>query len=122
MAGEVVHVEIPAGDTGRARQFWSSLFGWQWQTIEGPQEYHMTSISDQTGGAIFPADGQAQGPRPYFAVDDINAGAAKVKELGGQADDPLPVPGMGWFATCKDTEGNNFGLWQTDESAPEPSM
>lgn len=29
----------------------------------------------------------------------------------------MPVPGMGWFATCKDTEGNDFGLWQTDASA-----
>jgi predicted enzyme related to lactoylglutathione lyase len=24
---------------------------------------------------------------------------------------------MGWFATCTDNEGNNFGLWQTDPSA-----
>jgi hypothetical protein len=121
MAGEVVHVEIPAGDTGRSREFWGSLFGWQWQTFEGPQEYHMTQISDQTGGAVFPADGDARGMRPYFAVEDVNAGAARVRELGGHADDPQPVPGMGWFATCKDTEGNPFGLWQSDPSAAPPS-
>jgi predicted enzyme related to lactoylglutathione lyase len=29
----------------------------------------------------------------------------------------MPVPSMGWFATCKDTEGNDFGLWQHDPSA-----
>jgi predicted enzyme related to lactoylglutathione lyase len=23
--------------------------------------------------------------------------------------------------TCTDPHGNEFGLWQTDESAPEPS-
>jgi predicted enzyme related to lactoylglutathione lyase len=40
-----------------------------------------------------------------------------VKELGGQADDPQPVPNMGWFSTCKDPQGNEFGLWQTDSSA-----
>ena len=27
---------------------------------------------------------------------------------------------MGWFATCKDTEGNTFGLWQNDPSATAP--
>ncbi|HZD68886.1 MAG TPA: hypothetical protein VFA45_08205, partial [Actinomycetes bacterium] len=54
-------------------------------------------------------------------VNDINAGAARVKELGGEADEPRPVPGMGWFAICRDTQGNEFGLWQNDPSArPRP--
>jgi predicted enzyme related to lactoylglutathione lyase len=29
----------------------------------------------------------------------------------------MPVPQMGWFATCTDPHGNEFGLWQTDSSA-----
>ena len=118
MAGAPVHVELPAGDTSRAKEFYGKLFGWQWQSMEGPQEYHMTQFSETSGGAVFPAE--ERGARIYFDVDDINAGAAKVKELGGQADDPQPVPGMGWFATAKDTEGNKIGLWQTDPSAPNP--
>jgi predicted enzyme related to lactoylglutathione lyase len=40
-----------------------------------------------------------------------------VRELGGEADDKAPVPGHGWFAACKDSEGNVFHLWQQDESA-----
>ena len=44
-----------------------------------------------------------------------------MKELGGDANDPRPVPGRGWFSTCKDPYGNDFGLWQNDPSAPEPS-
>jgi uncharacterized protein len=119
MAGKPVHVEIPAGDTSRAKDFYSGLFGWQWQSMEGPQEYHMTQLSEDSGGAIFPAE--ERDARIYFDVDDINAGAAKVKELGGQADVPAPVPGMGWFVTAKDTEGNKIGLWQTDPSAPNPA-
>ena len=62
-----------------------------------------------------------QGARAYFDVDDINAGAARVKELGGEADEPMPVPGMGWFSTCTDPHGNEFGLWQHDPSAPAPA-
>jgi uncharacterized protein len=56
----------------------------------------------------------------YFDVDDIKVGAARLQELGGKADEPQPVPGMGWFVTGADTEGNPIGLWQTDPSAPAP--
>ena len=114
MAGQMVHLEIPAGDTAKAREFWGGLFGWEFQAFEGsPTEYHMTRFSETTGGAIMERDDSAQGPRVYFDVDDINAGASRVKELGGEASDAMPVPSMGWFATCKDTDGNDFGLWQT---------
>src|ERR687898_921128 len=106
MAGQMVHLEIPAGDTARAREFWGSLFGWEWQAFEGLSEYHMTRFSETTGGAIMAAEGSERSPRVYFDVDDINAGVARVKELGGETSEGMPVPGMGWFATCSDTEGN----------------
>ena len=118
MAGQMVHVEIPAGDTGKAREFWGGLFGWEFQAYEGsPTEYHMARFSDSQGGAITEADGAKRGARVYFDVDDINAGVSRVKELGGETSDAMPVPGMGWFATCTDTEGNDFGIWQNDPSA-----
>jgi hypothetical protein len=118
----MVHLEIPAGDTAKAREFWGGLFGWQWQTMEGsPTEYHMTQFSENTGGAIYAPDPpEKRGPRVYFDVDDINAANSQVGELGGKAGDALPVPGMGWFSVCTDTEGNEFGLWQTDPNAPAP--
>jgi predicted enzyme related to lactoylglutathione lyase len=122
MPGQMVHVEIPAGDTQKARDFWGSLFGWQWQAFEGPTEYHMTRFSETTGGAIYQPDpANKRGPRVYFDVDDINAATARVAELGGEAGEAQPVPGMGWFSINKDTEGNEFGLWQNDENAAPPS-
>jgi uncharacterized protein len=122
MPGQMVHVEIPAGDTSKAREFWSGLFGWQWQEVPGPSEYHMTRFSETSGGAVYAPDpANKRGARVYFDVDDINAATAKVGELGGEAGETMPVPGMGWFSINKDTEGNEFGLWQNDESAPEPT-
>jgi predicted enzyme related to lactoylglutathione lyase len=118
MAGQMVHVEIPAGDTQKARDFWGGLFGWQFQAFEGsPSEYHMTQFSDTQGGAIMGAEGDKRGPRVYFDVDDINASTARVSELGGQGGQAMPVPTMGWFSVCSDSEGNEFGLWQTDPNA-----
>ena len=117
MPGQIVHIEIPADDTEQGRAFWGSLFGWQFESYPGPSEYHMTRLGEQQGGAITNMEPGKRGVRVYFDVDDINAGAARVKELGGEADDPMPVPGMGWFVTCRDPQGNEFGLWQGDESA-----
>ena len=121
MPGEIVHIEIPADDTGASREFWGGLFGWTFESFPGPSEYHMTRISDRTGGAITNMEPGKKGTRAYFSVDDINAGAARVTELGGTASDAMPVPQMGWFATCTDPQGNEFGLWQTDSSAPMPT-
>jgi predicted enzyme related to lactoylglutathione lyase len=121
MPGQIVHIEIPADDTGAGRAFWGSLFGWEFEAFPGPFEYHTTRISDQTGAAITNMEPGKRGTRSYFDVEDVNAGAARVRELGGEADDPAPVPGMGWFVTCRDPQGNEFGLWQNDSSAPNPA-
>jgi uncharacterized protein len=121
MPGQPVHFEIPADDVGKGREFWGSLFDWKFEAFPGPFEYHTTRIGDQAGVAITNMEPGKRGIRPYFDVDDINAGAARVKELGGEANDPGPVPGMGWFVTCRDPQGNEFGLWQTDPSAPQPA-
>jgi uncharacterized protein len=116
---KIVHFEIPADDTTRAKEFWGSLFGVEWKTYEGPIEYHMFQNDDQTGGGLYPRQAGEQGLITYFAVDDIDAARAKVQELGGTTEDKAPVPGMGWYARAVDTEGNAFSLWQTDETAPE---
>jgi predicted enzyme related to lactoylglutathione lyase len=81
----------------------------------------MTQIGEETGGAITNMEPGKRGTRAYFSVDDINAGAARVNELGGKASDAMPVPEMGWFVTCTDPHGNEFGLWQTDPSAQMPA-
>jgi predicted enzyme related to lactoylglutathione lyase len=118
MAGEIVHYELQAADADRAQAFWGGLFGWQFQGSGTPDmDYRMAQISDTAGVAIYPAE-QPQGhPNVYHGVDDIDASTAKVRELGGEAADKMPVPGHGWFAACKDTEGNAFHLWQQDSSA-----
>ncbi len=118
MAGQMVHIEIPAADTAKGKAFWGGLFGWEFGEYGEGSDYHMARIDERSGAAVT-GDAGRSGARTYFDVDDINAGAARVKELGGQADEPMPVPSMGWFVTCRDPHGNDFGLWQTDPSAPE---
>ena len=115
MAGKLVHFELPAGDSARARAFWSGLFGWSFSDPGMPGvEYWMVRTGDDQGGAVYPAD--TRGVIVYFDTDDIEASLAKVREHGGTAEDKQPIPGVGWFARCTDTEGNDFSLFQSDGS------
>lgn len=37
MPGQIVHIEIPADDTQKGREFWGSLPGWQFEVPRGPR-------------------------------------------------------------------------------------
>jgi predicted enzyme related to lactoylglutathione lyase len=71
MAGQMVHIEIPADDTAASREFWGSLFGWEFNAFPGPSEYHMTRLGEQQGGAITNMEPGKRGTRVYFDVEDI---------------------------------------------------
>jgi predicted enzyme related to lactoylglutathione lyase len=117
MAGEIVHIEFPSADADRAQRFWSGLFGWQFGGAMEGVDYRMARTGDASGAAVFPAEERSGHPNFYFDTPDIDASSAKVRELGGEAGAKSPVPGHGWFAACKDSEGNAFHLWQGDPSA-----
>ena len=117
MSGEIVHIEFPAEDPDRAQGFWQGIFGWQFQDSGMPGMDYRMAPAGAGGVAVFASDERSGHPNFYFSTDDINGSIAKVRELGGQADDREPVPGHGWFARCSDSEGNAFHLWQADESA-----
>ena len=120
MAGKLVHYELPASDTGRAKEFYVGLFGWVFNDSGMPGiDYQL--IDGDPGGALYRSDDAGSGPRVYFDTEDIDASVAKVRELGGEADDKAPIPGIGWSAGCKDLDGNQFSLFQSDESAPAPN-
>jgi len=116
MAGEIVHYEIAASDVDRAQGFWNGLFGWEFGDSAMPDmEYSMVRTGEDQGGAVMSSEGPF-GIVVYFDTDDIDASIAKVREHGGKAEDKMPIPHVGWFAHCSDTEGNDFSLFQSDES------
>jgi uncharacterized protein len=116
VAGKIVHIEIPCEDVDRGQRFWRGLFGWSFgQSVMPDMEYRMADLGNGVGAAVYQAE--TGHPSYYYDTDDIEATIAKVKELGGQADDKMPVPTHGWFAACKDSEGNAFHLWQNDPNA-----
>ncbi len=105
--GKIVWFEAPATDTQRARSFYAALFGWEFEAF-GDIDYHLTYAG---GGAIQGASDE-RGILVYFGVADVDAAAARVRELGGEAGEPAPIPGVGGYAICVDSEGNRFGLYE----------
>ena len=124
MSGEIVQLEIPGGaDTSLARAFWGALFGWQFQEIPVPSaEYFLARINNDQGVALSSIEPHKRGIRPYFAVDDVDAGIIRVTELRGEVYEKMAVPGAGWFALCRDPHGNQFALWQADPAAAPLSL
>ena len=117
MAGEMVHFEMIVKDADAAQAFWSGLFGWEFGAPMEGMDYRMARIDDASGAAIAGMDEGKAHPNVYLSTDDIDASLAKVRELGGHAEDKMPVPSFGWFAACKDDQGMEFHLWQADSSA-----
>jgi predicted enzyme related to lactoylglutathione lyase len=122
MAGKLVHFEIKAQDADRAQEFWSGVFGWQFNQAMPGMDYRMTRTGDEQGGAVFPADGGDGHLKVYFDTDDIEGSIGKVRELGGEAGEKQPIPSVGWWSDCKDTEGNAFSLFQADDSVEMPQQ
>ena len=123
----VVHFEIHATDPDRAVNFYKTLFGWNFQKWEGPMEYWMviTGPDDQPGinGGLVRRQGEIDGQAviAYVCtvdVENLDASVQTAVDNGGQIALPkMPIPGMGWLAYCKDTEGNIFGMMQGDPNA-----
>ena len=114
-------------DADRAVNFYKTLFGWTFQKWEGPMEYWLvtTGPNDQPGinGGLVQRQGEIDGQAviAYVCtvdVENLDASVQTAVDNGGQIALPkMPIPGMGWLAYCKDTEGNIFGMMQGDPNA-----
>jgi uncharacterized protein len=117
----LVWFEIPADNPDRAKKFYGSLFGWNIEPFPGMTDYwHIdTGGGDETpDGGLMTRKHPQQPITNYVAVSSVDESAAKVEQLGGTICKPkTAVPQMGYFAICRDTEGNEFALWEKNESA-----
>ncbi len=117
----VLHFEIPADDTGRATAFYRDVFGWTFQSWEGPMEYHLATTGAEgpgIDGAVHPRAHPGQGVVNTIGVASLDEVVARVQAHGGTLVAPrMAIPGIGWLAYANDTEGNTFGILQPDPAA-----
>ncbi|MEI6293147.1 MAG: hypothetical protein WCP36_05665 [Methanomicrobiales archaeon] len=132
----IIHFEIHAGNPERAAKFYRDVFSWEineWlmpgvQMKDGNRFWYVTTGPENepgiNGGIVF-----RQGPAPVedqlingylctISVSDLAESTKKVIKFGGKVLLPrMPVRGIGWWASCRDTEGNVFGMMQEDPDA-----
>jgi len=123
----VVHFEIHADDPERAMRFYSSVFGWEFREWKGPYEYWVvrTGPDEEPGinGGLMrrQAAGEATSIIAFVCsidVPSVDEYAARVSAGGGSIAIPkTALPGVGWLAYARDTEGNLIGLAQEDPEA-----
>jgi predicted enzyme related to lactoylglutathione lyase len=102
---------INAPDTARAKDFYTAVFGW---TYDSHGDYHHIAGSSPAGG-ITPGEPRIE---PSFVVADAAAAAARARELGGTAAEPARSD-SGWSVDVEDGHGGRLGLWQPAEKYRE---
>ena len=118
-----VHLEIPADDMERVSKFYAGVMGWTTKKVPG-MDYTMVytgperKTSEVTAGVMPRRGAEHRHITAYLGVDSVDERVAKVKDLGGKIlMQKTAIPGYGWFAICRDTEGNRFALWEEDKAA-----
>ncbi len=120
-AGNFVWFELATTDQSAAKQFYSSLLGWQAEDSPmGPEMiYTMFRLNgrDAAGSYTMKAEDQALGIPPnwliYVSVDNADAAVASALEHGGSAMSPaFDVPNVGRMAVLQDPDGAVFAIFQ----------
>jgi predicted enzyme related to lactoylglutathione lyase len=112
------YVEIPVTDPVRARAFFASLFGWDFQEW-GPDYF---SFSDgRLDGGLRRADrpAAASGVLLVFYSDDLVRDTKRITELGGTiSQDIFEFPGGRRFHFV-DPVGNEYAMWSAAATQQE---
>jgi predicted enzyme related to lactoylglutathione lyase len=117
-----VHFDLTVDDPERAMKFYREIFGWKFEKWDGPMEYWMATTGDEKEPGInggLSKRGESNMPNMNtVGVTSVDKFSKMIQDEGGKVLVPkTPILGIGWFATCQDTEGNTFGIMEEDRTA-----
>jgi predicted enzyme related to lactoylglutathione lyase len=111
-------VDTEQPDVDAALAFYGALFGWDFEEKLPPgsgERYVVASLGGQDVAAVASGNGTAEWIT-YVAVEDVDASARGVPDLGGEVlDGPTTIGPPGRMATVRDAQGARFRLWQPGE-------
>jgi uncharacterized protein len=112
-AGCLVMNELVTADPDAAMRAYAALFGWTFDTSGAADGGPVMVLNrGRENAAILTGVGPAHW-RPCFTVADLEAAAARVRELGGEllAEPALFPDGHGGTAVARDPQGAEFSLF-----------
>jgi predicted enzyme related to lactoylglutathione lyase len=123
--GRFVWYDLMAKDVEGAKRFYTNAIGWKLTKWEGPMDYTMWTVGEQTVGGVMalPEEASKMGAPPhwlgYAATDDVDATCAKAKSLGGKVLSPgTDIPNVGRFAILADPQGAVFAVFRAQGDMP----
>lgn len=112
--------DLSTADPEGAKSFYGGLFGWEAEDLPLPDGgvYTMLRLDGKNAAAVSAArEGQMTAWLSYITVDDVDAVAARVGELGGTLHaEPFDVLEASRMAVVQDPTGAVFALWQPRDS------
>ncbi|MFO0748259.1 MAG: VOC family protein [Myxococcota bacterium] len=130
MSHKFVWYELATDHLDAAPAFYASVIGWRTQKWDEHSEYSMwVAPAGPIGGLMrLPESAKAMGAPPhwlaYVEVADVDAGAARVAQLGGKVYvPPTDLAGSGGrFAVVADPSGAVFGIHKSGmpDAGPRP--
>ncbi len=121
------YFDLTVRDLSQAREFFENVLGWRFEKFPMPYEYYRIQAGpgDEPGidggmGAV--KDAPVSAGRPFtqvtVPVPNLDEVLSRVRASGGRIVEPkMPIPGIGWYATCAEPGGLCFGLVQPDPDA-----
>ena len=106
---EIGYFTLRVPDVDKGAAFYGALFGWTFDPSPATHDYRHVNNTALPGGLVGHDDDQIM--RPYYRVPDIRAAIAKVRALGGTAEEPMQSK-SGWGSLCRDDQGVPFNLWE----------
>jgi predicted enzyme related to lactoylglutathione lyase len=104
--------ELMTMDIEGAEKFYEKLFGWETDKMEmeGGMAYNVIKVNGESAGGIMAMPPQADQMPTYWSiyvtVDDVDATAEMVKNMGGQVlMGPQDIPEVGRFCVIQDPQG-----------------
>jgi predicted enzyme related to lactoylglutathione lyase/NADPH:quinone reductase-like Zn-dependent oxidoreductase len=129
----VVHFELQARDVDRAMRFYREVFHWEFHADEGTGRWVLEAGAGGLARAgenlalerVAPfAEGRPPSRFPCtLGVRDLARMTARAERSGGRVEVPRTrIPGVGWLAYLRDTEGNVLALVEADVASGEPAF
>jgi len=121
------YFDLTVSDVGQAKAFFEATLGWRFEKFDMPYEYYRIQAGGEgepgiDGGIGGVKDAPLAEGRPMTQVTvpvaNLNEVVARVVANGGSIVEPrMPIPGIGWYATCAEPGGLKFGLVEADPGA-----
>ncbi len=107
--------ELMTSDIEGAKAFYTKMFGWELEDIQKEMPYTLVKINGQESAGMMTMPPEAAGMPPmwgaYVTVDDVDASAKQVEELGGKILlEPRDIPEVGRFCVISDPQGATLSM------------